>query len=366
METEYILADDVNVSRPVFLEKVRLLLVGLVGVVTYRRDIVGQRVEPDIDDMTRVKSRNAPSKRSSRNAEILQTAIDLEEVVYHLFFARFRLDEFRVIFNIFYKAVCVLAHLEEVRLLLRFLNGSAAVGALAVNYLRVGEEGLAGSAVPTLVTALVNVALFVKTLEYFRNGVNVRSVGRSDEVVVTRIHLVPDAANLAGHLVDVLLRRHSGVFGVVFDFLTVLICSGAEKDVKTARSFVSRDSVCHNYLVSVAKMRLSRRVRDRRGYIIFRFVHSDLPPCCRRKKFAFFVYSFDFYFSAVEPRDQQIGVFADLKRSDLSINFHLTGRCERCRKERRLKRNFAEFHKIFNRGFHIENASGEVALGSSR
>ena len=59
VETEDILADDVQVSRPQLFKLLGLVL----GVITNRSDIVVQCVQPDVDDMTGVEiDRNTPFK----------------------------------------------------------------------------------------------------------------------------------------------------------------------------------------------------------------------------------------------------------------------------------------------------------------
>ena len=60
METDDILADQVQVRRP---ELVKLLRTVAVRVVSDPRDIVGQRVQPHVSHMLRVKvNRDAPLK----------------------------------------------------------------------------------------------------------------------------------------------------------------------------------------------------------------------------------------------------------------------------------------------------------------
>ena len=58
METQDVLADDVHIGRPILPEVFRAFS---IRVIAQRRDIVAQRVDPDIDDMLRVKvDRDAP------------------------------------------------------------------------------------------------------------------------------------------------------------------------------------------------------------------------------------------------------------------------------------------------------------------
>ena len=82
MEADDILAYDMEVAGPVFLVE----LGRIFGVIAERGNIIGQRIEPYINDMLRVKGNgHAPFYRRARNAEVLYTRLD--EIVYHLFFA---------------------------------------------------------------------------------------------------------------------------------------------------------------------------------------------------------------------------------------------------------------------------------------
>ena len=266
VESEDILTDNMNVTGPVFLEMLRLLLIGLVGIVTESCDIVGKRVKPNVNHVLIVKSNgDSPFERGSGNAEILKSR--LEEVVDHLLFAGFGLNELGVVLDMLHQSVNVLCHLEEISLFLSLLNGSAAVGTLAVHRLRLCEEGLTGSTVPALIMSLVDISAIVKLLEYLCYRGLVIIVGGTDKVIVGRIHPVPDALYLGSHAVNVSLGSYSRLVSEIFYLLTVLVSSRAEEDVVAHLSFVTRYSVGHNYLVGITEVGLSRCIRDSRGYI---------------------------------------------------------------------------------------------------
>ena len=59
------------------------------------------------------------------------------------------------------QAVCIFAHLEEIGFLLGRLDLAAAVWAFPVHKLGFCPERLAGGAVEALISALVNIALFI-------------------------------------------------------------------------------------------------------------------------------------------------------------------------------------------------------------
>ena len=69
VETQNILTDQMDIRRPVVL---KLFAMIAVAVVAQTGDVVGQRVDPDIHDMLRIKiNRYAPGKGSAGNAKIL-------------------------------------------------------------------------------------------------------------------------------------------------------------------------------------------------------------------------------------------------------------------------------------------------------
>ena len=161
------------------------------------------------------------------------------------------------------KAVNVLAHLEEIRLFPCLADLSAAVGAFAVRRLSCCEEGFAGGAIPALVEALVYIALIVEFLEYFLNRLNVVIVGGADEVIVACAHKIPDALDLAGNAVNVLLGCDACLVGKVFYFLTVLVGTRTEEYILTHSALKSCEGIGHYDLVGVTEMRLAGCISNR-------------------------------------------------------------------------------------------------------
>ena len=129
METDDVLSDQMKIRRPEFLKLLRAVS---VAVVADSGDIVGERVQPYINHMFRVKIHgNSPFKGSSGHTEILKSR--KQEIVHHLVLAGFRLDEFRMILDVLDQAVRIFAHLKEIRLLLCGNAGASAVRTLTVH-----------------------------------------------------------------------------------------------------------------------------------------------------------------------------------------------------------------------------------------
>ena len=110
VESENILADEVDVGGPVFFE---LLAVLSVHVKAGECDVVAQCVDPYVDDVTgRKLNGNAPCEGGAGYAQILQAGTD--EVVEHFVLSGFGLDELGVILDVFFQHGSVLGELEEV------------------------------------------------------------------------------------------------------------------------------------------------------------------------------------------------------------------------------------------------------------
>ena len=240
-----------------------MLIVVAVRIVAAEGDIVGKRIQPNVNNMARVKVyRNTPAERGAGNTQVLKSR--LEEVVYHLVLAALRLNELGVLLDVLHQAVGVLAHAEEVCLLLSVYTRAAAVRAAAVLQLALGPEGLTRLAVFALVRTLVNIALIIKLFEDLLHFFLMHRVGGADEFVIGGVHQIPDGLNLTGNLINVLLRRNAGCLGLLLNLLTMLVRTGLEVNIVTGHALVACDSVGQHDLVGVADVRLRRGVGDRR------------------------------------------------------------------------------------------------------
>ena len=268
MEADDLLAHDVHVGRPVFVE-----IIIAVVVQAQRRAVVEQRVDPYIHHMTRIKvHRDAPGEAGARDAQVLKTRLD--EVVDHLVDAACRLEEGAALQQLLH-GLGVFRETEEVGLLLGVLDGAAAVGALAVDELGLGPEALAVLAVFAAVLALVDVAVVVHLAEHALDGLDVIIVGRADEAVVGDVHQLPQVkdALLAGDdPVDEFLGRDARSLGLGLDLLAVLVGARQEHDVIAAQALVAGDRVGRHGAVGVADVQLVRGVVDRgrdiKGFLV--------------------------------------------------------------------------------------------------
>ena len=165
----------------------------------------------------------------------------------------------------------IFAHFKEIGFFFRGLHLPAAVRTFAVRKLALRPERFAGSAVHSLVIALVNIPLIVKLSKNFGDLGFVPAVRGADKFIVRSAHEVPDAFDFGSRLIDVLFGRHARRLRFVLYLLPVLVRARLESDVVAFFALETRYRVRQNRFVRVADMRFARRIRDRRRDVIFRF-----------------------------------------------------------------------------------------------
>ena len=265
VEADDVLSNQVKIRRPEFLKLLRALP---VAVVADARDIVGQGVQPHIGHVLGIKGhRNAPGKGGPGHAQILEAG--KKEIVHHLILPGDRLDKLRMLVDVLNELRRVLAHAEEVGLLLSRLHLPAAVRALAVHQLGLREEGLAGRAVEALIVALIDVALVIEFLKNLLHlGLMVLVCG-ADELVVGGVHQIPDALNLSGDLIHKSLGAHPCGLGLLLDLLAVLVRTRLEKYIISLGPLVPGNAVRENDLIGVADVGFPGGVGDGRRNIVW-------------------------------------------------------------------------------------------------
>ena len=270
MEADNVFPDQVNVRGPVAVHQIFLVV-----QIAQSRDVVRQRVHPDVDDVIRIEAdRYTPVEGASRDAQILKTWS--QEVVEHFILARFRLDKIRMSFDIVDEPVRVLAHSEEVRFLGSRLHLAAAVGTFAVDELRVCPEGFAGRTVVAFVLALVNIPLIVQLLEDTLDRLDVLRIGGADKLIVVDVHQLPQRLDLLDLSVHIFLRRNPRGFRDLLDLLTVLVRARQQICVVACQRLEALHRIGRYRRVGVSDMEISARIVDRCRNIIGWFSHISL------------------------------------------------------------------------------------------
>ena len=272
METDDILTDQMQICRPVFLE---LLAAVSVTVITDTGDVVGQCIQPYINDMFRIKIyRNAPFKGSTGYAQILQSR--KKEVVHHLIFSGNRLDKFRMGVDMLDQTVCIFAHTEEISFFFCRLHFTSAVRTFAVHQLRLGKKRLARCTVHTFIMSLVNISLIVQFFEDLLYLFFVVCIRCTDKFIVRCVHQIPDSLDFCGNFIHKSLRCHTFFFCFQLNLLTVFIGSGLEEHIISLLSLKTGNAVCQHDLVSVSDMRFAGCIGNRSCHIKFLFIHFCL------------------------------------------------------------------------------------------
>ena len=264
MEADDILPDQVEVGGPIsFIQ----LPVTAVTVIAQTGDVIGQCVQPHIGHMLRIEIyRDPPLEGGAGYAEVLEPGE--EEIVHHLIFPGYGLDKVRVAVDMLDQPVGVLAHTEEVGLLLSRLDRASTVGTLAVHQLGLREKGFAGSTVQPFIIAFIDIALIVQLLEDLLHLGLMVCVRGADELIIGGVHQIPDPLDLPGHVIHEGLRRHPGRLRLQLDLLPMLVRTGLETDIKALLSFKAGDTVSQHDLIGVPDVGLAGGVGDRCGDII--------------------------------------------------------------------------------------------------
>ena len=225
VEADDLFADEMEIGGPVFFE---LLLVG--GVITAVADgghVVGEGVEPDVDNVLFVtRDRDAPLEAGARDAEVLEAGFDEAE---DLVAARLGFDTEFPGFDEIDDLLLVLREAEVVVLLGDGFGDAAAVRTGGAG--RDINEGLLGDAVLASVGVKVDRAAFLQSAEELLDAALVFGAGGADEAVVGDAHALPEVLEGGGDLVGELLWGEVCSGGGAGYFLSVLVGAGEEKGV---------------------------------------------------------------------------------------------------------------------------------------
>ena len=262
VEAEDVLADQVQVRGPEAVGQVHAR-----PRVAERRDVVEEGVEPHVHDLALVpRQGHAPAELRPRERDVLQAGLDERE---GLVAAEVRAHEVRTVGVEAAKVVLERRQPEEPVLLpLEFERDLVDRTRVAGTELGLGVKRGAAGAVPTLVDALVHVAVVVHGLHDLLDARDVRGVGGADEEVVRDIDRRHQRLEALGVSVGELLRRDPLTLGRLRDRLAVLVRAGEEEDVLAPLAHVAGENVGGDRGVRVAEVGLGVDVVDRGRYVV--------------------------------------------------------------------------------------------------
>ena len=261
MEAGDVLANDVHVRRPPLLEGAR------VGREPRPGDVVGERVEPDVDAMVRIAGEgNAPAGPGAAHREVAQAlAQPGEDLVAEVL----RLAEARVLGVQALERLLVSAQPEEVVLLLQPLQlEGRVIRAVAVDQLRLGLELVVAWAIPAGVRALVDVASRLRAADHLEGCLDMVGIRGADEAVVADLEAVEGGPPVRGPLVHERPRIRPVLTRERLDLRRVLVHAGQEARFVAEQALVTGQGIGSHGLEERVQGRRSARVEDRGGEVV--------------------------------------------------------------------------------------------------
>ena len=260
VKTSDVLADDVEISRPPFLEQI------LVSAVPNPGGIADQRIEPDIDDVLGSKGqRNAPQLSRTTDRDVLEASFEQSK---DLVPSDIGFEKLRVITEVLQQAVAILRKLEEIVLLAEPLRSQVRMDlALPFDEILFLFEGFTRDAIPPFVESLVDVATLVTDLRELLHCRPMPRLRRPDEIIERDIQLFPNGPELLLHLIAVGERIHAALEGSPVDVLRVLVVAHQEMRLDSGESLVAGNDVRRDLFVRRTQMRTAIDVIDRCGEV---------------------------------------------------------------------------------------------------
>ncbi len=253
MEAHNLFPDHVH-AGPVFFV---LALVFLS--VSERRNVVRQRVEPDINHVLGIVGhRDAPGERAAADGEIAQAAAHERN---HFVAPRLRADE---VWLLGVELDQLLFEARELEVIVLFVNGFCRASAIRTR--GAGPDRihvkLVVNAVLASVRALVDVSVVANFTPQSLHALLV-ALGRcANEIVVGEAEALPACTESFGDLIGKLLRSFAGCLRRSLDLLSVLIGACQEPGVVAQHAMPASDRIAGNRRVGVSNVRTRIHVVD--------------------------------------------------------------------------------------------------------
>ena len=231
-----------------------------------RRDVVDERVEPDIGHKIAVKGQlDAPgqTRLGPGNAQVAQVFLEHGQ---DLVAVTLRLDEVRIGLDMLAQGLQILAHAEEIVLLLDEGRHGQVVRTLAVHQFLVRIEPLAPETIMPAVLVEINVALVEHGLQHVAHAGLVPQVRGADELVVAHFQHRPKILEQLADGVGIGLGVLAIGFGGLHDLVAVLIRAGQKKCRIPFETMKAAHAVGDDGRISVPQMGAGVHIIDGCGY----------------------------------------------------------------------------------------------------
>ena len=184
METQNIFSNQMKICRPIFH---KFFIVVSVYIITKSCDVVAESINPHVYYVVWIEVHwDSPFETGTGNTKILKSRF--QEVIYHLIFSGFRLNEFRMFLDVFHETILIFAQFQEISFFFCRLTITTAIRAFAIGQLRWCEEGFTWCTIHSFVMSFVNISLLVQFLEQFLNLYFVVRVCGTDKFIIRSIH----------------------------------------------------------------------------------------------------------------------------------------------------------------------------------
>ena len=230
-----------RVGRPPLVEP------AVLGAETHGRDVVDERVEPDVDDAGRiVRQRDTPELAGTADRDVVESPLEQPQ---NLVAPVLGQQELRVPLEVLQQRRLVLREPEEMVALADQLGWRAMHRAPAIHQILLRLESLARHAVRSLVEAVVQISPVGNAPDHLGHGHAVARFRCPDEVIERDVEPGPDLPELPLHPVAVGERVETGFAGAAEHVLRVLVVAHQEMGVHTLEALVPCNDVRGDLLV---------------------------------------------------------------------------------------------------------------------
>mmetsp|Transcript_19789 Transcript_19789/g.31058 ORF Transcript_19789/g.31058 Transcript_19789/m.31058 type:complete len:345 (-) Transcript_19789:242-1276(-) len=235
------------------------------------REVVRQRVEPDVHDVFLVEAlghAHAPLEGGAADAQVPQRLLRVPEAVQDVVAVHLGPDELGVRLDVGDQPLLVVGQAEEVGLLAHALQGEAVLVLEARRLgLHVRHEGLLLHVVPALVLPQVDVPRLGALAPELAAHLLVGGVGGADVVVVRDLQALVQCLEAVDVLVAQLDGGDAQPLGRARNLLPVLVRARQEEHLLALEAVEACEHVRGHGLVGVAHVRVPVRVVDRRRHV---------------------------------------------------------------------------------------------------
>ena len=238
--------------------------------VADRRQVVDQRVEPDVADVAPIEGQLDPpveSRLRTRDAQVAETALLLQHRE-HLVAVALGADELGMVGDVAPQPLEVLGHLEEVVALGAVLRRSLVVATESVHQVAIGQEALAADAVVSLVLAELDLPCVPDPLQDRRHDGLVVRVRGADEAIVGDAERLPGLSKARREVRGRDRRGLAPGLRHLEHLLSVLVAAGQEEGPVATQPVVAGEGVRQHRRVRVADVGLGVHVVDGRRDVV--------------------------------------------------------------------------------------------------